>query len=75
MIEELQEIHRFGDKKVMDAALAKEREAREHALNSGPVDVDNRIRLKAKYNMNIAQNAMKHYEEKFGQNPSKFLLS
>jgi hypothetical protein len=25
MIEELQEIHRFGDKKAMDAALAKER--------------------------------------------------
>lgn len=75
MIEELQEIHRFGDKKVMDDALKKEREARERALKAGPIEMDNRMRLKAKYNMNIAQNAMKHYEEKFGQNPAKFLLS
>ena len=59
----------------MDAALAKEREARERAMKAGPVDITNRQRLKAKYNMNIAQNAMKHYEEKFGQNPANFLLS
>jgi len=25
--------------------------------------------------MNIAQNAMKHYEEKYGKNPADFLLS
>jgi hypothetical protein len=34
MINELQEIHRFGDKKVMDKALALEKENREYAKNN-----------------------------------------
>ena len=54
MIEDLQEIHRFGDKRIMDAALAKDREARERALKTGPIQMDNRQRLKNKYDMKIA---------------------
>ena len=41
----------------------------------GPAKVDNKTRLRSKYNMQIAKNAMKHYEEKYGKNPADFLLS
>lgn len=42
------------------------------ALASMPVD--NKARLRAKYNRPYAQNAMKHYEEKYGVNPEALLL-
>ena len=64
MIEDLQELHRFGDKKTMDDAIAKQREA--ELMSMGPMKVDNKMRLRGKYNMQIARNAMKHYEEKYG---------
>lgn len=41
----------------------------------GPMEIDNKTRLQSKYNMGIAKNAMKHYEEKYGKNPADFLLS
>lgn len=77
MIEELQEIHRFGDKKLMDAQLERERQRRLDAkIAMANAPVDNKARLRAKYNnMGLAQNAMKHYEEKYGVNPSQYLLS
>lgn len=74
MIEELQEINRFGDKKHLDAALFKERQMRADML-ANPPQVDNKQRLRKKYDQQIAVNAMKHYEEKFGKNPAAFLLS
>ena len=74
MIEELQEIHRFGDKKVMDKALAMEQENRELA-KLRPAQLDNKQRLRSKYASQNAKNAMKHYEEKFGMNPADFLLN
>ena len=37
--------------------------------------VDNKTRLRNKYNMQIAKNAMKHYEEKYGKNPADMLLN
>lgn len=74
MIEQLQEIHGFGDKKVMDKALAMEQENRELA-KMGPITVDNKSRLRNKYASQNAKNAMKHYEEKFGMNPAQFLLN
>ena len=40
-----------------------------------PVQIDNRARLAHKYNGQIAQNAMKHYEEKYGMNPGAYLLA
>ena len=75
MIEELQEIHRFGDKRVMEKALRMERENREMAMMK-PIVVDNKQRLRSKYvGSQNAKNAMKHYEQKFGMNPSDYLLS
>ena len=75
MIEELQEINRFGDKKHLDAALANEKFMKAKMAAGCNFTVDNKVRLRQKYNMNIAQNAMKHYEEKYGKNPADFLLS
>lgn len=49
MIEELQEINRFGDKKHLDAAVAKEKEMRAAMAQGGPVKVDNKARLKTKF--------------------------
>ena len=43
------------------------------SLASQPID--NATRLKFKYNKQIAANAMKHYEEKYGKNPAEYLLS
>ena len=37
--------------------------------------MDNKTRLRNKYNMQIAKNAMKHYEEKYGKNPADMLLN
>ena len=51
MIEELQEINRFGDKKHLDAALAKEREMKLQIKLHGPMQVDNKQRLRSKYGM------------------------
>ena len=44
-------------------------------MSQKPMKIDNRTRLRGKYNMQIARNAMKHYEEKYGMNPAAFLLS
>ena len=74
MIEELQEIHRFGDKRIMEKALAMERENRELAMMK-PMVIDNKQRLRSKYTSINAKNAMKHYEQKFGMNPADFLLN
>ena len=52
----------------------KEKEMRA-AFADGPPKVDNKARLARKYNAQMAQNAMKHYEEKYGQNPAAFLLA
>ena len=70
MIEELQEIHRFGDKKHLEAAEAKQREMRKKLLAAGPIQVDNKTRLRDKYNMKMPQNAAKNYEVKYGKNPN-----
>ena len=44
--------------------------------NAGGVPrVDNATRLRFKYNKQIAANAMKHYEEKYGKDPTSYLLS
>mmetsp|Transcript_16559 Transcript_16559/g.28174 ORF Transcript_16559/g.28174 Transcript_16559/m.28174 type:complete len:89 (-) Transcript_16559:215-481(-) len=75
MIEDLQEINRFGDKKHLEAALAKQREMKRLMLADSQKPVDNKTRLRNKYNRSIAQNAMKHYEEKYGVNPGRLLLS
>ena len=48
------------------------RNAKIYAMNA---PVDNNARLRAKYSGNYAANAMKHYEEKYGKNPGKFLFS
>ena len=50
MIEELQEINRFGDKKHLEAAYAKEQKMKKAMLEGGPMVVDNGARLKKKYN-------------------------
>ena len=73
MIEELQEINHFGDKKHLEAAMAKERAMRQY-MKDHPVIPDNQQRLKSKYNQQIARTAMKHYEEKYGQNPANILF-
>lgn len=39
------------------------------------IPIDNATRLRYKYNKQIAPNAMKHYEEKYGKNPADFLNS
>ena len=55
MIEELQEINRFGDKKHLEAALMKEKEMRkniEMGLNN-PGPIDNKARLRNKYDMQM----------------------
>jgi hypothetical protein len=53
MIEELQEINRFGDKKHLEIALEKEKQMRKNMAMgisaAGPVD--NKARLKNKYDM------------------------
>ena len=54
MIEDLQEINRFGDKKHLEAALAKEREMKLYMKMHGGAQIDNKTRLKNKYNMQIA---------------------
>ena len=54
MIEELQEINRFGDKKMMDKALEKEREFKRLGTRVVDRPLDNKLRLRNKYNMQIA---------------------
>lgn len=51
MIEELQEYHRFGDKKLMEAQLQRERDMRLAAkIAAANAPSDNKARLRAKYN-------------------------
>jgi len=60
----------------MDAQLERDREMKrlaKHAALNAPVD--HNARLRAKYSGNYASNAMKHYEEKYGKNPGKFLFT
>ena len=45
------------------------------AMNINPGPVDNKSRLRNKYDMQMASNAMQHYEEKYGKNPADYLLS
>ena len=54
MIEDLQEINRFGDKKHLEAALAKEREMKLYMKMNPGGEIDNRQRLRSKYNTPIA---------------------
>jgi len=58
----------------MDKALAIEQENRDMA-KMRPVQIDNKSRLRHKYASQNAKNAMKHYEQKFGMNPTDFLLN
>merc|ERR1719263_587489 len=58
----------------MDKALAMEQENRELA-KLRPAQLDNKQRLRSKYASQNAKNAMKHYEQKFGMNPTDFLLN
>jgi len=44
-------------------------------LSSKSPQVNERERLSKKYNRMFAENAMKHYEEKYGMNPAKYLLT
>lgn len=75
MIEELQEINRFGDKKRLEEQLAREakHKAEMEALSQQPID--NATRLRYKYNKQIPPNAIKHYEEKYGKSPAAYALS
>lgn len=73
MIEELQEINRFGDKKHLDAALLKEKEMRMAMARGGPYVPDNKARLKTKFTSQMPQNAAKNYEEKYGMNPAEYV--
>ena len=54
MIEDLQEINRFGDKKHLEIALAKEREMKLYMKMNPGGEIDNRQRLRSKYNTPIA---------------------
>lgn len=64
MIEDLQEINRFGDKKHLEAALAKEKAMRAQMaagnFDSGPID--NKARLRNKYDMQMPATGKQHYE-------------
>ena len=40
-----------------------------------PAQLDNKQRLRSKYASQNAKNAMNHYEQKFGMNPTDFLLN
>lgn len=75
LIEELQEINRFGDKKRLEEQLAREAKHKAQMEENAKMPIDNATRLRFKYNKQIAVNAMKHYEEKYGKNPADFLLS
>ena len=42
-------------------------------FESGPID--NKARLRNKYDMQMAATSSQHYEEKYGKNPADFLNS
>jgi hypothetical protein len=42
-------------------------------FESGPID--NKARLRNKYDMQMAATSNQHYEEKYGKNPADFLNS
>ena len=50
MIEELQEINRFGDKKRLEEQLAREAKHRATMEANAKIPIDNATRLKFKYN-------------------------
>lgn len=75
MIEELQEINHFGDKKLMDAQIQRDLEMRRQAKISALQPVDNQTRLRAKYGGQYASNALTHYEGKYGVKATKLLFN
>lgn len=67
MIEELQEINRFGDKKHLDAALAKEKLIKARiAAGAGTYEIDEKTRLATKFGMKTAATKQDHFEMKYG---------
>jgi len=73
MIEELQEIQRYGDKKKMDEALAKMTLARAQAAAMANEPIDDKAHLRSKYSKQIPSTASQHYEEKYGTAPADYL--
>lgn len=65
MIEELQEINRFGDKKHLDAALAKERFLKAKLAAGVNVQIDEKTRLATKFGHKMASKE-DHFEQKYG---------
>jgi len=57
MIEELQEIQRYGDKKQMDEALARQTLARAQAAALADQPIDDKARLRSKYSKQIPTTA------------------